>query len=493
MGGQRPRDGGSRRRPGDGAPSQPGATERFLVAHLPARAPFDADVSLIVRICLRPANWATADARMFVAGGTPVSVLVQAPAGLLAIGPLEQTVMVHSDSDSEPVRFAFRTRALGPRRLRLMAFAGGTFLTELEVEMSVEPGGPSVDGEPTVARLADVEARQGEVTLQVRSEGDRTVFQLLSDTYLFEPVLAQATAGDPPAAVERAIGTLRQLAAGRGPYSAGMARRWMQETGIGLWQDVVPGLIKDQYWQLRDHVTSFTIATSHDVIPWELLYPLRPGADDGFMVEQFPVLRRVFGQQRCDRMSITPCTYVVSGQAPSNARPEIDTLTRVIGAAGVVDELDALLGMVGSGACGPLHFVCHNSFSSDSGSSIAMNGGPFVPGLLNSAVIHRTLATRSPLVFLNACRTAGTVPEYSRMIGWAQQFVAAGAGAFVGTLWPVRSESASLFAHAFYTLLADGESLGRAALLARRRAIQDEPDPTWLAYTVYGDPHAHAG
>jgi CHAT domain-containing protein len=78
------------------------------------------------------------------------------------------------------------------------------------------------------------------------------------------------------------------------------------------------------------------------------------------------------------------------------------------------------------------------------------------------------------------------------MIGWAQQFIAAGAGAFVGTLWPVRSESASLFAHAFYTLLAGGEPLGRAALLARRRAIQDEPDPTWLAYTVYGDPHAHA-
>jgi hypothetical protein len=218
---------------------------------------------------------------------------------------------------------------------------------------------------------------------------------------------------------------------------------------------------------------------------------MRPGSDDGFMVEQFPVLRRVFGQQRCHRMSIEPTTYVVSGHAPANARQEIDALTPLIGAAGVVAELDALLDLV-DGGCGPLHFVCHNSFTNDGGSSIAMNGGPFVPGLLNSAMVGHSLAARRPLVFLNACRTAGTAPEYSRMTGFAQQFMAAGAGAFVGTLWPVRSDSATVFAQAFYTLLHNGEPLGRAAMLARRTAIRDEPDPTWLAYTVYGDPHARA-
>jgi len=477
--------------PPSGQPS-PSGNERYLLAHLPYRTPQHTDVSLIVRVCRQPANWASAAAPLRVAdGGAKVSVLVQVSPGLSPTGPLEQVLDVPAEGDSAPLRFAFQAREIGPQRVRVLAFAGGTFLAELEVEVSVESGGPSISGEPVVASLSDVDARYGEVTLQVRNDGDRTVFQLLSDSYLFEPVQVEATAGDPAAAVERVIGTLRQLAMGRGPYSPGMARRWMREAGIGLWNDVVPELIKHQYWQLRDHITSFTIATSHDVLPWELLHPLRPGSDDGFMVEQFPVLRRVFGQQRYHRMSIRPATYVVSGQAPANARVEIDTLTPLIGDVGVVDELGALLDLV-DGGCGPLHFVCHNSFTNESGSSIAMNGGPFVPGLLNGAMVRRSLAARRPLVFLNACRTAGAVPEYSRMTGFAQQFMAAGAGAFVGTLWPVRSDSASVFAHAFYALLRDGEPLGRAAMLARRTAIRDEPDPTWLAYTVYGDPHARA-
>ena len=426
------------------------------------------------------------------AGGTTVTILVQAPPGLRAFGPLEQTLRVPEEGDSEPLRFAFRASAPGLHRVRAMAFAGGTFLGELETEVAVQPGGPTVEGQPVSAALTEVAPRYGEVTLQVRTDGGRTVFQLLSDMCLFEPVLAEAPAGEPPAAVERAIATLKQLAIGRGPYSGDLARRWMQETGIGLWHGVVPGLIQEQYWQVRDHITSFTIATSHDVIPWELLYPLRPGSDDGFIVEQFPVLRRVFGQRRSDRVTIAPCTYVVSGRAPANTRQEIEALHAVLGTAGVVEDLEALLTMLSSGDCGPLHFVCHNSFSPEAGSSIAMNGGPFVPGLLNSAAIRRSLAANSPLVFLNACRTAGTALEYSTMTGWAQQFMAAGAGAFVGTLWPVRSESAGAFAATFYACLRAGDSLGAAALDARRSAIQDGPDPTWLAYTVYGDPRACA-
>jgi hypothetical protein len=467
--------------------------ERFLVAHLPGRAPQSAELSLVVRVSERPSGWAAAsrlDRLTVVAAGAEVSILVQASPGLAPTGGLEQVLLVPGHGDSDPVRFTFHARSPGLHRVRVMAFAGGTFLTELELEVSVEPGGPAVEGEPVVATLDDLRGRPGEVTLQVRSDDGRTVFQLLSDSYLFEPVLAQASAGDPAVAVERTLDTLKQLAAGRGAYSPATAARWMQETGIGLWEQVVPGLIKEQFWQLRDQISSFTIATSHDVVPWELLYPLRPGSDHGFLVEQFPVLRRVFGQQRCSRISVAPCTYVVSGRSPANARQEIDALSAVLGAAGVVEELGELLDLVSSGQCGPLHFVCHNSFSPEAGSAIAMTGGPFVPGLLNSATVRNSLAARRPLVFLNACRTAGSVPEYTRMVGWAQQFMGAGAGAFVGTLWPVRSESAGAFAEVFYGHLQSGESLGRAALLARRTVVREQPDPTWLAYTVYGDPHA---
>ena len=116
-------------------------------------------------------------------------------------------------------------------------------------------------------------------------------------------------------------------------------------------------------------------------------------------------------------------------------------------------------------------------------------GGALVPQLLNSAVGRRCLAARSPLIFVNACRSAGVSAEYTQMMGWASQFMAAGAGAFLGTLWPVRSSRASVFAEAFYAALVAGEDLGRASLAARQ-AAKDDADPTWLAYTVYGDPAA---
>jgi CHAT domain-containing protein len=122
-----------------------------------------------------------------------------------------------------------------------------------------------------------------------------------------------------------------------------------------------------------------------------------------------------------------------------------------------------------------------------------MAGGPFKPVLLNSAVATRSLSARAPLVFLNACRSAGVSPEYSRMIGWAEQFMGAGAGAFVGTLWPVRSETASSFAELFYENLRAGDTLGIATQKARLSASKlGRMDPTWLAYSVYGDPDAVA-
>jgi CHAT domain-containing protein len=94
-------------------------------------------------------------------------------------------------------------------------------------------------------------------------------------------------------------------------------------------------------------------------------------------------------------------------------------------------------------------------------------------------------------VFFNACRTAGEIPGLVQMMGWAKQFMGAGAGAFIGSLWAVRSSSARAFADAFYkALVTDHAPLGAASLQARNEIAGDDGDPTWLAYTVYGNPSA---
>jgi CHAT domain-containing protein len=94
-------------------------------------------------------------------------------------------------------------------------------------------------------------------------------------------------------------------------------------------------------------------------------------------------------------------------------------------------------------------------------------------------------------VFLNGCRTAGEIPGFTQMIGWASGFMGAGAGAFIGSLWAVRSAAARTFAGEFYrALIRDGDTLGMASLRARQAIAADAGDPTWLANTVYGNPAA---
>jgi CHAT domain-containing protein len=100
------------------------------------------------------------------------------------------------------------------------------------------------------------------------------------------------------------------------------------------------------------------------------------------------------------------------------------------------------------------------------------------------------VAASRPLVFLNACHTGETGFSLTRMGGWAERFVRAGASAFVGSLWEVNDELAAQFAIQFYSQLLTGQTLGDAFHTARAhiRAL-DEANPTWLAYTLYADPN----
>jgi hypothetical protein len=478
--------------------SDPSGTERLLVAELPAHAELGRDISLIIRITtVVPddplAAMAPLPKLMISERGTPVTLVVLAPRGLVSEESLEQVIWVYPGQDPQPIRIPFRARDVGLQRLRVTAWAGGTFLCELTAEVSVALGAVSAASpRPQMAGLGKLRAVPGEVTLQISVEAGRYAFQLLSDAYLGRIVHAEALVGDPSRAAEDAIKTLRAMAVGRSGYTMDNARRLMREIGVGLWSEMVPEVVKEEFWRLRGAIGAFSIAAG-DGIPWELLYPMAPGSDEGFLVEQFPVLRRAYGQGRSKRLRVADPCFVVSSSMPSDAQSEVETIRRLVGGGGLIRELAELLTVVETGELGLTHFACHNTFRPDGGSVIEMDGGPFTPTLLNSAVAQRSLAGHCPLVFMNACRTAGAIPEYTHMVGWAQQFMGAGAGAFVGTLWAVRSESARAFAEAFYERIIAGLSLGEAVLQARQQVRGTDSDPTWLAYSAYGDPAATIG
>ena len=489
---------GSDEPPPPGGASRPPRPEpdRYLVGEMQSRVRVGTELSLIVSITTESPEPGLAAAPLpgLHPGpqGVQVTFVVRPDTGLLALGELQQAVTVPPHGDSQPVRFAFRARAVGLSRIRLTSWLGGTFLAELRLEVSVESEQPMADHQRRSTPIGAMQADPGEVTLQVHTDGARYSFQLLSQRYLFGPVVAKSLTEEPGQAVERTVAMLRKMAGDVSGYTPALAARWVRETGTGLWQDLVPKSIQEQYWQLRDSITSFTIACEDDTVPWELLYPLTPTDDAGFLVEQFPVLRRIYDQCRTRQVLVGEARYVVPPGSPTNAQDEVDAISRILGQPtdSTITNLADLLDLLDAGSTGLLHFACHNTFSLEAGgSAIKMAGGALVPQLLNSAVGRRCLAARSPLIFVNACRSAGVSAEYTQMMGWASQFMAAGAGAFLGTLWPVRSSRASMFAEAFYAALVAGADLGRASLAARQ-ATKDDSDPTWLAYTVYGDPTA---
>lgn len=171
---------------------------------------------------------------------------------------------------------------------------------------------------------------------------------------------------------------------------------------------------------------------------------------DGFLAEWLPVVR-------VRELSLSRVSFVVPPGSPPEADHEVAALRTALGQR-------------------------------------ASQGSPLPHGAAVSDLIDQgsgALRPTHPLVFFNACRSAGQIDWFSTSLGWATQFLGAGAGAFVGTLWPVRSDSALAFADAFYRqLVSHGRSLGQASLNARRAIRDQNGDPTWLAYAVYGSPDA---
>ncbi|MFI6623097.1 CHAT domain-containing protein [Streptomyces sp. NPDC050528] len=482
---------------GDDGLSEP----HHLIAELAEQAAPDREVPLHVQITREPGQGqGSVLIRSFHVPkeGAQLTITVTAQ-GLRALGDLTQELMVYPGRDSDVLYFGLRTMTSGLHHVTVRAFHKGTYLGAVHLQISVTEGGVTRDGPQRRAVLPGIAFEPGEATLQVhRAEDGSFSFQLLSET-CYPPELFRYRGGDPAEATEQIYDQLREAASRAGRASSADAaglRKRLKNEGVQLWSSAVPEAVQRQFWEQADRITSFTVLGEHDFVPWELLYPLDADHDNGFLAEWLPVVRRVFRQDRVHRINLPGAAFVMPPGSPEEAQLEINELRDLLGpeVANVGDftEREALTSLIEGGHAGLLHFACHNGFSR-SGSRVHMADGHFTPRDLATAAQTHSLRAQQPLVFFNACRSAGEIPWFSDTLGWAQTFLKAGAGAFIGTLWPVRSDSAMRFAKTFYGQLLDaGQPLGQASLAARQ-AIRDlDGDPTWLAYAVYGSPAATA-
>ncbi|MFE1442721.1 CHAT domain-containing protein [Streptomyces sp. NPDC058739] len=474
---------------------------RRLVAELAEQAPPGREVPLQVQVVQAGSGGSGVTLRSFSVPveGARLTIAVHAP-GLLALGDLQQELTVTPGRDSDVLRFGLKTLAEGLHTVTVRAFRGGTFLGELRAQISVQAGTPARDGPTRSTPLDTLAFDPGEVTLQVLKGPDGAhSFQLLSET-TYAPESFRLLAPDAHGARELIYEELRRTAGTARPHSGGgerQAHRRLRNLGVQLWTSAVPDAVRRQFWEESDRITAFTVLGEHDVVPWELLYPRdRDQEAKGFLAEWLPVVRRVFGQERVRELPLHRAAFVVPPGSPQDAAGEVTALRTRLGHTvadlGTFTHGSEVSDLIEAGEVGLLHFACHNTFTA-AGSHVMMADGRFDPIDLAYATASGALRGAHPLVFFNACRSAGEIDWFAVSLGWAPQFLRAGAGAFVGTLWPVRSDSALAFADAFYDhLVTQGQTLSHASLNARQAIRGHAGDPSWLAYAVYGSPAACA-
>jgi hypothetical protein len=471
-----------------------GLRQRYLVGQCPDTVQAGQRLSLLVRIAVSEGG-ARLKSFPVPEDGLDVLLIVRAT-GLRLLSGERQTVRVLPDGDSEPRLFELAADAPGPGRISATAWQGGNFLGELVIEVSAVPHARVQQPRDSRADLSP-DISDGAVTLEVIYDASRNAYRFQFHDADDNPREETHALSNPPGPlVEELVNELAGLAEQGRVANAGQTRDYLQDAGARLWRTLLPGPIREQFWERRHRISQLKILADGDAVPWEVLYPMDPGRDEGFLVEQdFPVTRDVFGRPPLARsLNLRPAYFVRPTDSLVAAGPEVNVLRRLIGPRGQTDNVlsgfSPLRTLVNSGDFGLLHFACHNTFSAAGGSSISLDDRPFTTTSLETARINRTLRASAPLVFINACRSAGAAATYNGLDSWAEAFMAAGAGVFVGSLWAVSDGVAREFSEEFYHQLKGGLNLGQAVTAARRCAARQAGDPTWLAYTVYGDPRA---
>ena len=97
----------------------------------------------------------------------------------------------------------------------------------------------------------------------------------------------------------------------------------------------------------------------------------------------------------------------------------------------------------------------------------------------------------NPFYFFNACDTGRAASLGGFVQGWGPAVLASGASGFIGGMWPLTDHTAAAFSTEFYGgvsgRLAEGPVYLAEVLQGVRKRFYETGDPTYLAYTFYGN------
>jgi hypothetical protein len=488
--------------PNDGPAGDVQSPARFLVGNFPEQARMDSVSELTVRVSFAEVAGRSGKLDLTVPPeGVTLDIVVVAKAFAFE-GPAQASLYVPPASDSALVGFRLKAVAEGDTQVHISAFHRGSKVTDLSLHVAV---GKAASQEPpprtAMQQVGKVTARPGEVSLVVMMHKPSNTCQFLwiDEDGWQPPVYTEKVYLDLTAAISETAARIDEIA--RLDYSVDQeSAAWMLKAhGTALWS-LLPEKIRDRFIRYQDRTKRLTIYSDDDPFPWEMLYPSRnePSFDAGlFLIEQVEICRWVHGSKPPSVIPLRRADFVVADAGLEKATSEIAKVAELLQnwdkALGDnrIETASQLYKLFEQAMVSLLHFACHQSFDGKI-ERITIGNVPVAP---EHFINCRLLADAAAFIFMNACRSDRKVPGYTRMGGWANSFLATGAGAFIGTLWEVRDETAALFAEKLYEqLLVAKQPFGVALKEARKCVKAAAPgDPTWLAYSFYGDADARVG
>jgi hypothetical protein len=486
------------------------ASARYATAEMPSEVAAGEIVVLAVQI-----GTENSELRVDLLDGSEIDIVIQAREGFAIEGNGAGVLRVPQDGSSPRLEFVLRATQPGEGLVRVFALHGGRFLGSLVLRPQVYPArvpghnawGASISRlrmssslDVAISFAADLSL----VILESRAEGGPVlgIRVIARDVGLelnlkaFGPVPLRM---EPAEYFDDFFGDIESLGV-RGNASPEVVQLKLESKGARLFESLFPEELQKLLWKFRDRISSVQVYSDEPWIPWELCR-LTGRSEDGiveegqFFCEAFDITRSIPGFGPFPRLTLDNMAVVVPRDSGLPAAiKERQFLLSLSGGGRAVSEVPAryveVRQALAAGMYDGFHFSGHGIIRAQNPDHSAIcleDGDELRPDDISGVV--RTLGRARPVVFLNSCHGGRGAFTLVGTGGWAHRYIKAGVGAFIGAYWSITDQAACEFARVFYRELDAGKPLASAVRTARL-AIRSPDDPTWLAYTVYGEPFA---
>ena len=486
-------------------------------------------VAVVVRLTVALPAASAAVQALTLDPAQPLRVSIQAPGFTILSQPV-QLIELPSDADSAPLVFDLRPERTGHTTLTFDFYQGSQPVGVVTVPVEITAFEVIEGAEPRPARAVAFQPglADPDMVLRIEVEDGALVFSLIRNGgawwRTFAPVPLQQSPEAYAAELYRSISslvdaedpTVQAVLGRRLRIPADDADRSVKKLGQSLWKYLIPDELKALYAAERTAWSDKTLLIQSDEphLPWELVWPFDAAdrwRDDAPWCCTLDMTRWLRRDDRLRSGNMTPPGALSLGRlavlAPTyallpdlkGAQQEQALLLGLASQFGLrnvspaTPTWSAVMDLLEGRGYDWVHAAAHGNFyaaAPDGDSALWLTKDrALTPDQMVGGEIEAHLGEARPGFFFNACQVGRQGWTLTRIGGWANALISAGAGIFVGPLWEVKDDSALTFALVFYGALLENETVARAARQARL-AARAAGDPTWLAYSVYAHPNA---